>query len=88
MISRSSVVSRSSSSTLPETVVDALAPKAGEVVLRKTQASAFFGTHLNAVLVAKGVDTLIVTGCTTSGCVRASVLDAMSCHYRTVVVTD
>ena len=69
-------------------VVDALAPKAGEVVLRKTQASAFFGTHLNAVLVARGVDTLIVTGCTTSGCVRASVIDAMSCNYRTVVVTD
>lgn len=69
-------------------VVDALAPKPGEVVLRKTQASSFFGTHLNAVLVAKGVDTLIVTGCTTSGCVRASVIDAMSCNYRTVVATD
>jgi maleamate amidohydrolase len=69
-------------------VVDALAPISGEVVLRKTQASAFFGTHLNAVLIAKGVDTLIVTGCTTSGCVRASVIDAMSYNYRTVVVTD
>lgn len=69
-------------------VVDALKPRAGEVVLRKTQASSFFGTHLNAVLVARGVDTLIVTGCTTSGCVRASVIDAMSMNYRTVVATD
>lgn len=69
-------------------VVDALAPRQGEVVLRKTQASSFFGTHLNAVLIARGIDTLIVTGCTTSGCVRASVIDAMSYNYRTVVVTD
>jgi len=69
-------------------VVDALAPISGEVVLRKTQASAFFGTHLNAVLIARGVDTLIVSGCTTSGCVRASVIDAMSYNYRTVVVSD
>jgi maleamate amidohydrolase len=57
-------------------------------VLRKTQASAFFGTHLTACLVARGVDSLIVTGCTTSGCVRATVVDAMSLNYRTVVVTD
>lgn len=69
-------------------VVDALKPRAGEVVLRKTQASSFFGTHLNAVLVSRGVDTLIVTGCTTSGCVRATVIDAMSMNYRTVVATD
>jgi maleamate amidohydrolase len=38
--------------------------------------------------VARGVDSLIVTGCTTSGCVRATVIDAMSMNYRTVVVTD
>lgn len=69
-------------------VVEALAPRAGEVVIRKTQASAFFGTHLGAVLTARGVDTLVVTGCTTSGCVRASVIDAMSMNYRTVLATD
>jgi maleamate amidohydrolase len=69
-------------------VVSALAPRPGELVLRKTQASAFFGTHLTACLVARGVDSLIVTGCTTSGCVRATVVDAMSLNYRTVVVTD
>lgn len=69
-------------------VVDALAPRAGEIVIRKTQASAFFGTHLGACLVALGVDTLIVTGCTTSGCVRATVVDAMSLNYRTIVASD
>jgi len=69
-------------------VVAALAPLPGELVLRKTQASAFFGTPLAACLVARGVDTLIVAGCTTSGCVRATVIDAMSHNYRTVVASD
>jgi maleamate amidohydrolase len=69
-------------------VVASLAPRAGELVIRKTQASAFFGTHLGACLVSKGVDTLVVAGCTTSGCVRASVIDAMSMNYRTVVASD
>ena len=69
-------------------VVDALAPVAGEYVLRKTQPSAFFGTDLAAWLVSRQADTLLVTGCTTSGCVRASVVDSMSYNFRTVVVTD
>lgn len=69
-------------------VVDALAPRKGELVIRKTQASAFFGTHLAAHLIGKGIDSLVVTGCTTSGCIRASVIDAMSHNYRAVVLTD
>jgi len=69
-------------------VVAALAPQPGELIIRKTQASAFFGTHLGACLVAKGIDTLVVAGCTTSGCVRASVIDAMSMNYRTVIASD
>jgi len=69
-------------------VVDDLAPAAGECIVRKTQPSAFFGTGLAPWLVGKGVDTVIVTGCTTSGCVRASVVDAMSYNFRTIVVTD
>ena len=69
-------------------VVDALAPRPGELIVRKTQASAFFGTPLAAWLIARRIDTLIVTGCTTSGCVRASVIDAMSLNYRTVVASD
>ncbi len=69
-------------------VVAALAPEAGELVIRKTQASAFFGTHLASVLTAKGIDTLVIAGCTTSGCVRASVIDALSLNYRSVVASD
>jgi maleamate amidohydrolase len=69
-------------------VVDALAPQPGELVIRKTQASAFFGTHLAGVLLAKGVDTIVLVGCTTSGCVRASAIDAMSSNFRLVVASD
>jgi maleamate amidohydrolase len=69
-------------------VVSELAPKAGDLVLRKTQPSAFFGTHLAERLKERGVDTVLVAGCTTSGCVRASVVDSMSHNFRTVVVTD
>ena len=69
-------------------VVDDLSPVHGEYVIRKTQPSAFFGTNLAAWLVAKSVDTVLVTGCTTSGCVRASVIDSMSYNFRTIIVTD
>lgn len=69
-------------------VVSDLAPAPGEHVIRKTQPSAFFGTDLAPWLLGRGVDTLLVTGATTSGCVRASVVDAMSYNLRTVVVRD
>jgi maleamate amidohydrolase len=69
-------------------IVPQLAPEAGEYVVRKTGPSAFFGTSLSTWLNAKGVDSLLVTGATTSGCVRASVIDAISYSYRTTVVTD
>ena len=79
--------------TLTETaaasqVVASLAPRPGEIVIRKTQASAFFGTHLGAILTYRGLDTVVVAGCTTSGCVRATVVDAMSMNIRPIVVTD
>jgi len=69
-------------------IVSELEPLKGEYVIRKTQPSAFFGTSLSGWLISKGVDTLLVTGCTTSGCVRASVVDSMSYNFRTIVVTD
>jgi maleamate amidohydrolase len=69
-------------------VVDDLAPVKGEYVLRKTQPSAFFGTDLAPWLIRRSVDTLIITGATTSGCVRASVIDSMSYNFRTIVVSD
>ena len=69
-------------------IVPELAPRAGELVVCKTQASAFFGTGLGPWLTLRGVDTLIVTGCTTSGCVRATVVDALSYNYRPIVPRD
>ena len=68
-------------------IVDQLKPWDGEYIVRKTQPSAFFGTNLTAWYVSKAVDTVIVTGCTTSGCVRASVIDSMSYNFKTVVVS-
>jgi maleamate amidohydrolase len=69
-------------------IVPELAPAPGELVLRKRQPSAFFGTELAGWLTWHGVDTLAVAGCTTSGCVRASVVDAMSHNLRVAVLTD
>jgi maleamate amidohydrolase len=69
-------------------VVKELAPIPGELIVRKTQASAFFGTPLASILQSRGVDTLVVAGCTTSGCVRASAIDAMSLNFRLVVASD
>ena len=63
----------------------ALAPMAGETVLEKQWASAFFGTDLAARLAEAGVDSLVVTGLTTSGCVRATVVDGLQHDYRVVV---
>jgi maleamate amidohydrolase len=69
-------------------IVRPLAPCRGEAVYRKAAASAFFGTPLAGHLVGLGVDTVLVTGCTTSGCVRASVVDAHDYGFRTVVVEE
>lgn len=69
-------------------IVPQLTPLPGEYIVRKTQPSAFFGTSLSGWLISKGADTVIITGCTTSGCVRASVIDSMSYNFRTIVATD
>jgi maleamate amidohydrolase len=62
-----------------------IAPVEGEPVLSKYFASAFFGTTLASVLASAGADTVVVTGASTSGCVRATALDAMQHGYRVVV---
>jgi maleamate amidohydrolase len=69
-------------------IVTALAPRPHELILRKTQPSAFFGTGYTEHLRRLGADTVIVAGCTTSGCVRATVVDAMSHNFRTIVARD
>jgi nicotinamidase-related amidase len=62
-----------------------LAPREDEAVLNKLFASAFFGTALASFLAANGCDSLIVTGASTSGCVRATVVDALQHGYRPIV---
>ena len=56
--------------------------------MRKTAPSIFFQTPLTGYLTKHRIDTVLVTGCVTSGCVRASVIDAFSSGYRTIVVED
>jgi maleamate amidohydrolase len=62
--------------------------RANEMVLTKKYASCFFGTDLASRLLSRRVDTLLITGCTTSGCVRASAVDACSYGFHTIVVED
>jgi nicotinamidase-related amidase len=73
----------------PNVRVDPRLRKAdGDVLLAKTHASCLFRTELVALLEQHDVDTLIITGCTTSGCVRATAVDASSLGLRPVVVSD
>jgi nicotinamidase-related amidase len=67
---------------------DRLARRPDEHLVVKTGASAFFGTALASYLTAAGADTVIVTGATTSGCVRASVVDAVQHGFPTLVPRD
>ena len=69
-------------------IVPDLTPMPGELVVRKRTPSAFFGTDLAPWLLARRIDTLFIAGCTTSGCIRASVLDANAHGFRPIVVTD
>jgi nicotinamidase-related amidase len=67
---------------------DEIAPQDGDVIIRKPTASSFYLTDFEEQLRAAGVDTLIVTGCTTSGCVRATVVDAHARGFKINVVED
>ena len=69
-------------------IMPEVAPRDDEVVITKQYASAFFGTTLAATLTAAGVDTLIVTGVSTSGCVRASAVDAIQHGFIPLVVRE
>jgi nicotinamidase-related amidase len=65
-----------------------IAPADGDILLPKKHPSAFFGTPLTSYLVDLGIDTLIVTGCTTSGCVRGTVVDGFAYNFRAIVPHD
>jgi len=66
----------------------ALERRSDEEVIVKKFPSAFFGTDLDAQLGARGVDTVVLAGCTTSVCVRATAIDAMQHGYRTLVAAE
>jgi maleamate amidohydrolase len=69
-------------------LVEGLERQPGEIMVTKQYPSAFFGSSLAATLTAMGVDTVVMGGLTTSGCVRASVVDSMSHGFVTLVVAD
>lgn len=69
-------------------IVPELEPRKHEYIVKKQHASAFFGTSLAPWLTHQGADTVVVAGCTTSGCVRASVVDASAHNFRPVVARD
>jgi maleamate amidohydrolase len=69
-------------------IVDEVAPIEGELVVRKSSPSAFWGSPLLGHLIDHGIDTLIVGGESTSGCVRASVVDGCTYRYKMIVVEE
>lgn len=68
--------------------VEEIAPISGDILLPKKHPSAFFGTPLVSHLIDLNVDTLVVTGCTTSGCIRSSVTDAFAYNFKVLVPDD
>ena len=62
-----------------------IAPLATDICIPKKHASAFFGTPLATYLIGLGVDSLVLTGCTTSGCIRASAVDACSLNFKILI---
>jgi len=69
-------------------IVAAIEPQPQDLLVLKQKPSGFFGSNLQSYLQLLGADSVIVTGTTTSGCVRATVLDAFSLNYRVAVVED
>ncbi len=72
----------------PDEIVAPIAPQPQDWLIRKQKPSAFFGTPLQSHLTLLGVDSVVITGGTTSGCVRATVVDAFSANYRVAVVEE
>lgn len=69
-------------------VLAEIAPLTGDIVIKKTKPSAFFGTPLLSFLIDLQVDSLVIAGVSTSGCVRASVVDAFSNNFKCCIVED
>ena len=69
-------------------IIAELAPEPGDLVIRKYRSSAFWGTNLDLLLRSNGIETVIVTGCTTEGCVESTARDAMFNDYYVVLPED
>jgi maleamate amidohydrolase len=69
-------------------IVDEIAPLEGDLVVDKSYASAFYGTPMVSYLNGLGVDSILMTGGVTSGCVRATIIDAISRNYNVAVIED
>jgi nicotinamidase-related amidase len=67
--------------------VPGLEPLDGDLVVKKYRSSAFWGTNLELLLRSNGIESVVVTGCTTEGCVESTARDAMFSHY-VVIATD
>ena len=65
-----------------------VAPHPEDLVIEKENASAFFGTHLAAYLIEHKVDTLLITGCSTSACIRATATDAKSYRFKPIIIEE
>lgn len=64
------------------------APQEGDVLIAKDHPSGFFGTALTTHLIERGIDTVLIAGCTTSGCVRATAVDAFSLGFKVGIIAD
>jgi maleamate amidohydrolase len=69
-------------------IVEPIAPAPQDIVIRKQKPSGFFGSNLASYLTLLGADSVIITGTTTSGCVRATVVDAFSLNYRVILAQE
>lgn len=67
---------------------DRLGRRPNELLIEKENASAFFGTHLAPYLIHHQVDTLLITGCSTSACIRATATDAKSYRFRPMIICE
>ncbi len=65
-----------------------IAPQPGELLIEKESASAFFATHLASHLIQHGIDTVLITGCSTSACIRATATDAKSYRFRPIIIEE
>jgi maleamate amidohydrolase len=65
-----------------------ITPRQEDYVIEKESASAFSGTHLSGYLVEHGIDTVLIVGCSTSACIRATATDAKSQRFRPVIVEE